>query len=150
MRAIHHSAICVADLEESLRFWRDGIGFEILMDQRFEGDWQTLLHAPTGSLRAVFLGDPANPASGIVELVDIEATGRLYATNGPAKAGFLLLSVMTDVAGTLERLSRLGLGDTPRRITVAGIEMAVVVDPDGVLVELVGAEASENLEKISR
>jgi glyoxylase I family protein len=38
---IHHSAICVRDVEASLRFWRDGLGFEVLMDERFTGDWPT-------------------------------------------------------------------------------------------------------------
>ena len=65
MTLIHHLAICVVDLEESLRFWRDGIGMDVLMDQRFRGDWPHLFGAPTDSLRAVFLGDPRirTPAS---------------------------------------------------------------------------------------
>jgi catechol 2,3-dioxygenase-like lactoylglutathione lyase family enzyme len=149
MGAIHHSAICVSDVEESLRFWRDGIGFEVLMDHRFDGDWQTLLNAPGGSLRAVFLGDPSSPSAGIVELVDFNSAGRPQDTSGPPKPGFLLLSVMTDVVRTLERLGQLALGGTPRRVNVAGIDMAVVVDPDGVLVELVDSKASQNLEKLS-
>jgi hypothetical protein len=42
----------------------------------------------------------------------------------------------------LDRLRTLGLGGEPRRIEVPGpndaIQMATVVDPDGVLVELIG------------
>ena len=26
---VHHSAICVTDLDASLRFWRDGLGFAV-------------------------------------------------------------------------------------------------------------------------
>lgn len=38
---IHHSAICVRDLEPSLRFWRDGLGFTVLMDERLPaGDFE--------------------------------------------------------------------------------------------------------------
>jgi glyoxylase I family protein len=77
MPAIHHSAICVHDIDESLRFWRDGLGFEVVMDEPFEGDRPSLLRAPTTSLRSVFLGDPTNLASGIVELVDTGATRNL-------------------------------------------------------------------------
>ena len=33
---IHHAAIVVADVDASLRFWRDGLGFELLMDELTE------------------------------------------------------------------------------------------------------------------
>jgi catechol 2,3-dioxygenase-like lactoylglutathione lyase family enzyme len=145
---VHHSAICVTDVDESLRFWRDGLGFSELMDQRFGGDWPTLLEAPTDSLRAVFLGDPADPRGGIVELVDL---GSVPGPPDPAppRSGFLLLSVVTDVDAVLGRLAALGLGGTPRRVEVSGIAMAVVRDPDGVLVELVDTGASANLERLT-
>ena len=68
MGVIHHSAICVRDIDASLRFWRDGLGFEVLMDGSFEGDWPTLLRAPSTELRSVFLGDPAHPDAGVVEI----------------------------------------------------------------------------------
>lgn len=148
MPVIHHSAICVRDVEASLRFWRDGLGFEVLMDERFEGDWPTLLRAPSSSLRAVFLGDPAAPGAGIVELVDL---GPVPAGGGggPAVAGVLVLSVLTDLDAALARLAALGLGGVPRRIAVAGVAMAVVADPDGVAVELVDTAAAANLARLA-
>ena len=147
MPVIHHSAICVRDVEASLRFWRDGIGFRVVMDERFEGDWPTLLRAPSRHLRAIFLGDPGRPDAGIVELVDLGAAERPGddAAAG-ATTGFLLLSVVADVDATLARLAELGLGGSPRRIDVSGVAMAVVQDPDGVLVELVDTGAAENLD----
>lgn len=150
MSRVHHSAICVTDVDASLRFWRDGLGFAVLMDERFEGDWPTLLRAPSTSLRAVFLGDPAHPEAAIVELVDLglaEAT----ASSPPelASAGFLLLSIVTDLDAALDRLAALGLGGPPRRIEVSGIAMAVVADPDGVLVELVDSGAAANLDRLA-
>ena len=150
MAIIHHSAVCVRDLEASLRFWRDGLGFDLLMDERFEGDWPTLLLAPSTSLRSVFLGDPNAPASGIVELVDLGAVpdqGQLATTAG--SSGFLLLSVLTDVEAALTRLHTLGLGGTPRRVEVSGVDMAVVTDPDGVLVELIDTAAVSNLDRLA-
>ncbi len=148
MTVVHHSAICVQDVDESLRFWRDGLGFAVLMDERFRGDWPTLLDGPPDSLRAVFLGEPAVPDSGIVELVDL---GQLPgpSEDGPPRSGFLLLSVFTDVAAALDRLAALDLGGTPRRVEVSGVAMAVVRDPDGVLVELVDSGASANLEQLA-
>jgi len=146
---VHHSAICVRDVDESLRFWRDGLGLTVLMDQRFEGDWPTLLGAPGPSLRAVFLGYPEVPSSGVVELVDLGPEVTLNATDGTAaQTGFLLLSLTADVAPTLARLDALGLGGEPRRVTAAGVDMAVVVDPDGVAVELVDTAANANLDRL--
>lgn len=148
MTAVHHSAVCVRDVDASLRFWRDGLGFEVLMDHEFTGDWPGLLGAPSRSLRAVFLGDPANPGAGIVELVDLGAPPGGPESLGPPTRGFLLLSVMTDVAAALERLATFGLGGPPRRIEVAGVVMCTIVDPDGVLVELVDRRATGNLDRM--
>ncbi len=148
MTVVHHSAICVRDMEKSLRFWRDGLGFAVLMDQRFRGDWPTLLEGPTDSLRAVFLGDPAAPDAGVVELVDL---GTLPGPPdaAPPRSGFLLLSVFTDVTAALDRLAGLGLAGTPRQVEVSGVAMATVRDPDGTLVELVDSGASANLGRLA-
>lgn len=150
MPVIHHSAICVRDLDASLRFWRDGLGFAVLMDHEFEGEWPTLLRAPDRHLRAVFLGDPARPDAGIVELVDLGDVPGAAPDTGAASEGFLLLSVMTDVEAALDRLAELGLGGEPRRISSHGIAMAVVTAPDGTEVELVDTPAAANLDDLSR
>lgn len=150
MAVIHHSAICVRDIDAGIRFWCEGLGFRPIMDHTFEGDWPTLLRAPSSSLRAVFLGDPKRPDSGIVELVDLGPVPELKgASDGPVTSGFLLLSVMIDLDAALARLDALGLGGTPRRITVSGINMAVVIDPNGVQVELVDSGAVANLDKMT-
>jgi catechol 2,3-dioxygenase-like lactoylglutathione lyase family enzyme len=140
---VHHTAICACDVDESLRFYRDGLGFGVIMDQVFEGDWPALFGARGTKLRSVFLGDPAVPDAGIVELVsfvDGMAEGPVPAAE-PAR-GVLLVSVYVDVDATLQRLADLGLGGEPRRIAQPGpagaIKMATVRDPDGVLVELIG------------
>lgn len=143
---VHHSAIVVRDVDASLQFWRDGLGFEVLMDMPFDGDWKALFGAPANRLRSVFLGDPARSDSGIVELVQFaEGAPDDGRPSSPTGAGFFLLSCYVDVDAVLARLAALGLGGEPRRITVPGpgappteVQMATVVDPDGVLVELIG------------
>jgi glyoxylase I family protein len=136
----HHTAICTTDVDESLRFWRDGLGFEVVMDMAFEGSWRELFAAPTDALRSVFLGDPADQASGIVELVDFGPIPERSSTAGPA-VGFFLVSVYTSVDAALARLADLDLGGEPRRIEVHGVSMAVVTDPNGVRVELIDLPA---------
>jgi catechol 2,3-dioxygenase-like lactoylglutathione lyase family enzyme len=140
--AIHHSVVVVRDLEASLRFYRDGLGLELLQDRLAEGDWPGLLDAPGRSLRAVFLGDPRVPDdySGVLELNLFDGD---VAEGPPASArrsGFLLLSFFVDVEATLDRLASLGLGGSPRRVTHptpnGQVAIATVRDPDGVLVLL--------------
>jgi glyoxylase I family protein len=141
---VHHSAICVADVDESLRFYRDGLGLDVLMDHEFDGDWPTLFGTTASRLRSVFLGDRATGNAGIVELVAFlgDPARPQPRLDAPA-AGFFLLSFFTDVEDTLGRLGDLGLGGPPRRIEVPGpdrpVAMATVRDPDDVLVELIEA-----------
>jgi len=146
MAHVHHSAIYVRDVDASLRFYRDGLGLQVLMDHEFDGDWRTLFDAPSDRLQSVFLGDPDSPAAGIVELVafagDVTGDDGAAPTPAPPRPGFFLLSFFVDVDATLNRLASVGLDGPARRIQVPApggdVEMATVRDPDGVLVELVG------------
>jgi catechol 2,3-dioxygenase-like lactoylglutathione lyase family enzyme len=143
---VHHSAIVVRDLDASLRFWRDGMGLEVVMDHEFDGRWTDLFAARSDRLRSIFLGDPDHPDAGIVELVVFEAGSEPAAPIGPPAEGFFLLSFfVADLGAVLARLAELGLGGEPRRIEVGApggaVPMATVRDPDGVLVELIGAAA---------
>lgn len=146
MTHVHHSAIHAHDIDASLRFYRDGLGLQVLMDHEFDGGWRTLFGVPADRLRSVFLGDPAVPASGIVELVAFDGVSSVAGGGGAPGSpvtGFFLLSFFVDVDDTLARLGELGFDGAVRRIRVPGpdgdVEMATVRDPDGVLVELVGA-----------
>jgi glyoxylase I family protein len=140
---LHHAAICVHDLDASMAFYRDGLGLEVLMDHEFDGDWRALFDAPENRLRSVFLASAGHHDAGIVELVQLAGLGGVAPAPGPVRPGFFLLSFFVDVELVLARLAELGLGGAPRRITVPGPEqevaMATVRDPDGVLVELIGA-----------
>jgi catechol 2,3-dioxygenase-like lactoylglutathione lyase family enzyme len=162
---VHHSAIQVGDVEASLRFYRDGIGLDVLMDHVFEGDWPALFGAPSAVLRSIFLGDRTHPDVGIVELVVFDGPDPVAARAdpvteqtdpdraapaGPAPAsvsgpGFFLLSFYVDVDEVLARLAGLGFGPA-RRIEqpapTGAVTMACVYDPDGVRVELVGVPAA--------
>jgi catechol 2,3-dioxygenase-like lactoylglutathione lyase family enzyme len=147
-RPLHHAALCVRDIDASLRFYRDGLGLDVLMDHRFEGDWPALFDASSRHLRSVFLGDPARADAGIVELVVFDdATGEPagpVTVAEPPGSGFFLLSFFVDVDVTLRRLRELGFGERARRIEQPGplgsVSMATVRDPDGVLVELIHAK----------
>lgn len=152
MPGIHHTAIVTADVDASMRFWRNGLGFTELFDYTFTGDWPTLFGAATDQLRSIFLGDPETPDTGIVELVvlggareehrDIRVEATPPPTGVPA-FGFFLLSLQRDVDPTLATLAGLGFDDGVRRIEMPApggkkVAMAVITAPDGVRVELIG------------
>lgn len=142
MLGIHHAAICTADVERSMKFWRDGLGFAVLFGHTFTGDWPELFGAQTDRLRSVFLGDPQTPETGIVELVAFEGADEALPVPAGPRHGFLL-SLQRDVDETLFALAELGFTEGVRRITVAApagktVPMAVITAPDGVVVELIG------------
>jgi catechol 2,3-dioxygenase-like lactoylglutathione lyase family enzyme len=155
---VHHSAVHVRDMDSSLRFYRDGIGLEVLMDHVFEGDWPALFDAPSSTLRSVFLGDPAHAEAGVVELVTFDGPAPVTAGSSTpgtsagtpdggsssAGTGFFLLSFYVDVDEVLTRLGALGFGPA-RRIEqpapTGPVSMACVYDPDGIRIELVGIPA---------
>ena len=134
--------VVVGDIEASLRFYRDGLGLDVLRDQHVEGDWPDLFDASTRRLRAVFLGDPQVPDdhAGVLELNEFGGDVPAGLPPSPPRTGFFLLSFFVDVEATLSRLAALGLGGPPRRViqpTPNGpITIATVRDPDGLLVLL--------------
>ena len=139
MSLVDHVAICPADVAESLRFYRDGLGLAVLFDVSFDADLRPLLGVPTTTVRTVFLGDPERPDAGRLELFELGGSGPLP-VGAPAAGlphrGACLISFVLPVEDTLARLAELGLGGVPRRMPGVGGPSAVVVDPDGVMVEI--------------
>lgn len=140
--AIHHTVVAVSDLESSLRFYGDGLGLDVLADREVEGDWPELFGAPGRRLRAVFLGDKALPDvfAGVLELSAFEGGVRPNIPASELTAGLFQISFFVDVETTLSRLTALGLGGSPRRVTQmtpnGPVTIVTVRDPDGVLVLL--------------
>jgi len=140
---IHHTAIVTADVDASMRFWRDGLGLTELFDYTFTGDWPSLFGAATDQLRSIFLGDPETPDTGIVELVMLDAVQAAPPPTDVPGFGFFLVSLQRDVDATLATLAGLGFDEGVRRIEMPApggkkVAMAVLNAPDGVRVELIG------------
>ena len=139
MTVLHHAGICVADIDEALCFYRDGVGLSVLVDRVIEADLESLLGVHTRKVRTVFLGAADHPDDAIVELLDLGLQDIADATpqHGVPNRGVFLLSFQVEVPGVLARLNDLGLGGLPRTMTTPrGGLAATVVDPDGVMVEL--------------
>jgi catechol 2,3-dioxygenase-like lactoylglutathione lyase family enzyme len=127
------------DLDQSLAFYRDGVGLSVISRNEFDADMAALFDAPSQRLRSVFLGDPHRPDAGTVELVHL---GDLAApsSTAPVGPGVLFVAFMVDVAAAVGRLERLGLARDLRRVEVPVGNIATVLDPDGVRVELIDTE----------
>jgi catechol 2,3-dioxygenase-like lactoylglutathione lyase family enzyme len=145
MTMLHHAGLCPANMETSLRFYRDGVGLEVLRDITMDADLEPLLGRRTEKVRYIFLGSPASPQGGILELLDLGAPEFVDAPTGVGlpHRGVFLLSFQVALDEVLARLADLGLGGPPRRMKgPSGGFAATVVDPDGVTVELLGAAAT--------
>ena len=145
MTMVDHTGLCPANLDESIRFYRDGIGLTVLADFTMDADLKPLLGKRTRRVRAVFLGSPDSRHGGTLELLDLgeDDVRAEPAAPGVPHRGLFLLSFHVNVADVLARLGELGLGGEPRLMRVPGGTTATVVDPDGVTVELLAGPISQ-------
>ena len=126
------------DLAAVVTFYRDGIGLSVISQNEFDADMDALFDAPSQTLRSVFLGDPRRTDAGTIELVHLGVTPP--SKERPPAPGFLFVAFMVDVRTTVERLEQLGLARDLRRIDVPVGNIATLLDPDGVRVELIDTE----------
>jgi catechol 2,3-dioxygenase-like lactoylglutathione lyase family enzyme len=134
---LHHATLFVRDAEISTRFYRDGLGLEILMDREFEADWPALFGVTSGRLRAIILGDPANPQGGQVELVTFDEPVPVGPPAATPATGTVMLSFLIDLEVVLPRLEGLGGADLRTSTLSNGYRAATVRDPDGTLVQMI-------------
>jgi catechol 2,3-dioxygenase-like lactoylglutathione lyase family enzyme len=136
-----HVGICVSDLERSLRFYRDLLGFRQEHELEVAGEpSDTLLRLRGVALRAVYL-----VRDGVrIELLRFASPPppppHTRVMNEP---GLTHLSFrVADLDATLAALRAAGervLEETVIRIPAAGAAACMVVDPDGQVIELVQA-----------
>jgi catechol 2,3-dioxygenase-like lactoylglutathione lyase family enzyme len=135
-----HIGICVSDLEQSLRFYRDGLGFRFRSEIRVQGEpSNTLLQLRDVDLHAVYLERDGTR----IELLHYASPSPVG--DGAARPmnarGLTHLSLRVgDLPGTLADLRRVGARVIePSRIDIPAVQVGAVflTDPDGTLIELV-------------
>jgi lactoylglutathione lyase len=116
-----HTMVRVTDIEQSLRFYRDALGLELLSRKDY----------PQGRFTLVFLGAPGNPD------VQVELTHNWdpEAYTGGRNFGHLAYAV-DDIYAACDRLQQHGV--TINRPPRDG-RMAFVRSPDNISVELLQA-----------
>ncbi len=142
VQRLSHIGICVSDLERSLAFYRDALGFRELGSLDVSGEEaSTLLELPGVVLRAVYLERDGTR----IELLHYAEPGHC----GDAKPGAMNRLGLThlslrvdDLGATLAALERAGAHTLPHtRIEnpAFSASAAFVTDPDGTRIELVEA-----------
>ena len=136
-----HIGICVSDLERSLRYYRDLLGFDYEHELAVEGEpSDTLLRLRGVNLRAVYL-----TRDGVrIELLYFASPAAPPARMRPLNEhGLTHLSFrVADLDATLDALRTAGervLEETVIRFPEFQSAAGMVVDPDGQLIELVQA-----------
>ena len=135
-----HVGICVADVERSIRFYRDLLGFAYRSELRVQGEpSDTLLRLRGVDLHAVYLERDGTR----IELLYYAAPPAIG--DGAARPmnarGLTHLSLRVDqLKDTVQRLRAAGvrvLDETLIDIPDFGAAAIFIADPDGTLIELV-------------
>ena len=145
IRGIHHTSISTGDIERSLAFYRDALGFEVVMDYRWpigteNMDVTTRLEGTSG--RAVML----RASNAMLELMEYETpqgapgdAGRPLCDHGIAH---LCLEV-DDIDAEYERLLAAGMRFHHPPVQNDGARATYGRDPDGNAVELIEFQREE-------
>jgi glyoxylase I family protein len=112
-----------------------------MLDEHFDGPWRDLFRARSERVRAIFLGDPAEPYAGIVELVVMDGGADNARPAGPMQHGFGWLSFWVDLDATLARLRHLHRDRDLVVIETNGNRLATLLDPDDIRIELLSCVA---------
>ena len=135
-----HVGICVRDLELSIRFYRDGLGFEEAGRLEVSDEaTATLLEIPDAELQAVYL-----ERDGLrIELLHYPKPGAVGTTEPRPmnQVGLTHLAVrVSNLDDTLAKLAPLGaviLEQTRVRNDVYDAHIIYITDPDGTRIECV-------------
>ena len=133
---IHHSCICVSDMERSLALYQGVFGMEKVQDTHFEGEQiDRLLELKSAQFRIVHL----KVGGDILELMEFERPeGEVKTGLGVNDRGIThFCFTVRDAQAVYARLKEEGLDFTcPPVTTPTGRTVAYFRDPDGILVEI--------------
>lgn len=136
-----HLGLCVTDLDRSLRFWCDGLGFETREVLQLGSEWANALE----------VGTPAEFTSHFIRKGELEFELLYYASPPPqgtpsasrGQVGITHLAFsVDDLDAAIDHLVAHGgtvLDDT--RTALGPVSLAFVADPDGVRIELIQSDA---------
>jgi catechol 2,3-dioxygenase-like lactoylglutathione lyase family enzyme len=136
-----HTGITVSNLERSLAFWRDVMGFELSHTAHQKGELAEEITGVEGA--EIKLAVLKAPGGHKIELLEYLApAGRKPGNLRPCDVGFLHIALLVDdLEATLHKIAASGwkAAGKPQTLKVgpnAGKQVVYVRDPDGATVEL--------------
>jgi catechol 2,3-dioxygenase-like lactoylglutathione lyase family enzyme len=140
-----HLGICVSDLERSLRFYRDGLGFELVASHRIGDEFGPLLELEGVELESRMLSRDGVTIE-LLGFVSPDPTGdgdrrpmnRLGLTHLSLRVDDVegVAAVIEELGGTVVRATR-----TTMDLPAARLDFLYCTDPDGVRIELMDLPA---------
>ena len=136
---VHHVSFTVTDMERSLKFYRDGLGFELLSDRIVSGRFpETVSGLPKAELRIAHL---KAYDQGLELIQYIRPTGERQAVRTCDAGSAHMCFVVEGIDAEVERLTTAGARFISEPQTVeggpnAGNRCVYFLDPDGIPMEL--------------
>jgi catechol 2,3-dioxygenase-like lactoylglutathione lyase family enzyme len=145
--AADHTGITVSNLERSLKFWRDVLGFEFSHSAHQKGERPEQITGVKGAeLKLAVLKTPSGHK---IELLEYFAPADRQRVNlRPCDVGHVHVALtVDDLDAVLKKIAESGwkTAGEPQTLTVgpnAGKRVVYVRDPDGTTIELMQAPAS--------
>jgi catechol 2,3-dioxygenase-like lactoylglutathione lyase family enzyme len=141
----HHTAFHVADLERSLSFYCDLLGFEVVWRRVNSEDYvRRIVGYPGADLHQAMLGIPGTDHR--LELIDYRGVDRTAVDTQPPNPGTAHICLLVrDLPGVYARLVSAGVAAVSDPVAVTsgantGRLAVYMVDPDGFRLELLSAD----------
>lgn len=156
VREIHHACVGVSDLERSIGFYEEVLGFRVTVRGEFDDpEHERMLRLPPGSSGRAATVQPRGVRTGTVELIEMSMPG--HEARSPARPGdlgtFMLAFevVEEDLTAACARMRAQGVEfwSQPVPVDVPGfgrIESVACEDPDGILIELLTLPSREQIK----
>ncbi|MBM4128982.1 MAG: VOC family protein [Nitrospira sp.] len=142
IQLLHHSTIVVDDIEKSLHFYRDILGFRVQLDQEMEGEeLSTILGIPGVKIRIALL-QVGQQETGLVGLLSFLSPKKEKVEKKSMEIfPHALVFVTDDIEEVYNRLKNAGEKpiSAPVTIKISGagsVKIFACLDPNGVLVEI--------------
>lgn len=139
----HHTAYQVADLERSLAFYRDLLGFELVWQRVNREEYvRTIVGQPTAELHQAMLRFPHSDH--LLELIDYRGVERAAVDMNPANPGTAHICLLVEnLRAYYDHLVSHGVESVSEPVSVTsganeGKLAVYMIDPDGFRLELLG------------
>ena len=143
----HHMGLQVADLERSVAFYRDILGFEVIFAWNPDADYiRRLVGYPGADIHAAVLRLPGTEV--VLELLDYRNVERTAVDTATANPGTAHIAFFVDDLDTLYvELVERGVRSVSPPVTPTigpneGGRAVYLIDPDGIRVELIQTRRS--------